>query len=63
MTTKKFDLRTKDQKINSLHKEALNKFRILEEIIDELKSLGPHSLDGKNALNNVRDWLGMLAKR
>ncbi len=53
----------KDQRIRDLHQQAGKHWPALESIIDELKELGPHSLDGDNALANVREWLGQLAKR
>ena len=54
---------TKDERIRELHQEAGKHWPMIEAIIDELKSLGPHSLDGDNALLNVRDWLYQLSKR
>lgn len=52
-----------DQRINELHRSALKLWPQIEQIIDELKSLGQHSKDGDNALANTRDWLRMLADR
>jgi hypothetical protein len=53
---KKVDQRT-------LHAKALKCFGELKEIIDQLKNLGPHELDGDNALLNVREWLESLSRR
>ncbi len=44
----------KDSRINELHAEAQMMWPKLEKLIDELKKLGPHSLDGTNALSNTR---------
>jgi hypothetical protein len=35
----------------------------LKDIIDQLKNLGPHELDGDNALLNVRERLASLSRR
>ena len=53
----------RNKRINQLHNEAGTHWPKLEAIIDELKRLGPHSLDGDNALANVRDWLKQLSQR
>ena len=53
----------RDERIRELHSRACGLFPQLESIIDELKILGPHSIDGDNARMNVGDWLKMLAKR
>jgi hypothetical protein len=53
---KKVDQRT-------LHSKALRCFGELKDIIDQLKNLGPHELDGDNALLNVREWLESLSRR
>jgi hypothetical protein len=52
-----------DARIRELHAEAREMWPKLERIIDELKHLGPHSLDGNNALLNVREWLSQLSRR
>jgi len=53
----------RDQRIRELHREVLSIWPELENIIDELKFLGHHSLDGNNALLNTREWLEQLSKR
>jgi len=53
----------RDDRIAELHREALPLIRQLESMIDELKSLGPHSLDRDNALENVREHLRQLSNR
>ncbi len=53
----------RDTRICELHYEAQKMWPKLEQIIDELKSLGPHSLDGDNALLNTREWLEQLSRR
>ena len=53
----------KDDRINEIHSELLKMFNDIEICIDELKSLGNHSLNGGNALLNTRDWLQQLSKR
>jgi hypothetical protein len=59
----KTDQTAKDLRINELHEEALSMWSKVENIIDELKLIGPHSRDGNNALLNTRDWLEQLSKR
>jgi hypothetical protein len=53
----------RDERIRQLHDQAGLHWQPLEKIIDELKALGDHSLDGDNALANTRDWLMQLARR
>ena len=53
----------KDHRINELHAEAHRMWPKIEKLIDELKGLGPHSLDRWNALLNTREWLDGLSKR
>jgi hypothetical protein len=53
----------RDSRIRKLHEQAGTHWPALEKIIDELKSLGDHSLDGNNALANTRDWLKQLSQR
>lgn len=53
----------KDERINHVHAELLKMFNDIEICIDELKSLGDHSLNGDNALLNTREWLQQLSKR
>lgn len=53
----------RDSRINALHAEAQKMWPKLEKLIDELKQLGPHSLDGTNALSNTRQWLKDLSQR
>lgn len=53
----------KDVKITELHEHALEVFSKVEKIIDELKELGEHSLNGNNALMNVREQLAQLSER
>jgi uncharacterized coiled-coil DUF342 family protein len=60
------NLKTQDEidaRINKLHREAMSMWPKIEEIIDELKALGEHSLDRDNALLNTREWLDQLSKR
>ena len=52
-----------DARIDKLHREAMSMWPRIEEIIDELKALGEHSLDRDNALLNTREWLDQLSKR
>lgn len=54
---------SRDIRIQELHADAAKHWPALEQIIDELKSCGPHSLNGNNALANVRQWLHDLAQR
>ena len=53
----------RDRRINELHGQAQKMWPQLEKLIDELKQLGPHSLDGTNALSNTRQWLKDLSQR
>jgi len=53
----------RDQRINELHRKAMTMWPKIENIIDELKCLGEHSLDRNNALMNTREWLDQLSKR
>lgn len=53
----------RDKRINALHEKAGKMWPDLEKLIDELKRLGPHSLDGNNALTNTRQWLKDLSQR
>ncbi|GLQ00622.1 MULTISPECIES: hypothetical protein [Methylophaga] len=53
----------KDIRITELHEQALDLFAGMERIIDELKGLGEHSLNGNNALLNVREQLSQLSER
>lgn len=53
----------RDQRICDLHRKAMAMWPEIEKIIDELKLLGPHSLDRDNALLNTRDWLDQLSRR
>jgi hypothetical protein len=52
-----------DQRIAQLHEIALSECRKIEKLIDELKALGPHSLDRENALANTREYLAQLSRR
>jgi|AZIH01.1.fsa_nt_gi hypothetical protein len=52
-----------DTRIRELHNQFIKMRPQIESIIDELKSLGPHSVDGENALLNTQDWLEQLSKR
>lgn len=52
-----------DKRIEQLHVQAAKHWPELERIIDQLKQCGPHSLDGGNALSNVRQWLRDLSQR
>lgn len=53
----------RDQRIDELHRQAMAMWPGIEQIIDELKVLGPHSFDGDNALTNTQEWLNQLSKR
>ena len=53
----------RDQRIRELHSKALAMWPKVEDIIDELKCLGEHSLDRNNALLNTREWLDQLSRR
>ncbi|EWY35814.1 hypothetical protein N825_34195 [Skermanella stibiiresistens SB22] len=50
-----------DQRL--LHDEAMKHLDALQDIIDQLKALGPHELDGSNALFNTRERLANLGRR
>lgn len=50
-------------KHRALHREGLDHVAALEQIIDQLKGLGPHPLDGHNALHNLREHLDQLSRR
>lgn len=63
MTIKKSKQDKVDERIRDLHLQAIEIWPRIEAIIDELKSLGPHSIDGENALINTREWLRQLSKR
>lgn len=63
MPTKYKTQTEKDKRIQKLDDEARNLWPKIEKIIDELKDLGPHSLDGENTLMNVREWLQQLSRR
>lgn len=52
-----------DQRIVQLHAIALSECKKMEKLIDELKALGPHSLDRDNALANTREHLAQLSRR
>lgn len=52
-----------DAKIRKLHLECLQLVKKLQANIDALKCAGPHSVDGSNALSNVRDHLAGLSRR
>jgi hypothetical protein len=52
-----------DKRIEQLHVKAAKHWPELEKLIDELKSCGQHSVNGNNALDNVRQWLRELSKR
>lgn len=52
-----------DKRIDALHSKAAKLWPELERIIDELKACGPHSLNGDNAISNVRQWLRDLSRR
>lgn len=52
-----------DKRIDALHSKAAKHWPELEKIIDELKACGPHSLNGDNAISNVRQWLRDLSRR
>lgn len=53
----------RDQRIRELHSQAREMWPKIEDIIDELKCLGEHSLDRNNALLNTRNWLDQLSRR
>lgn len=53
----------RDNRIRQLHDQAGKHWGPLERIIDELKVLGDHSLDGNNALANIRESLKQLSQR
>lgn len=53
----------KDAKIRELQQQASGLWPTVEGLIDDLKRLGPHSMDGDNALANTREWLKQLSKR
>lgn len=63
MPTKTKTQAEKDKRIQKLDDDARNLWPKIEKIIDELKGLGPHSLDGDNTLMNVREWLQQLSRR
>lgn len=52
-----------DLRIDQVHEIVLSECRKLEKLIDELKALGPHSLNRDNALANTREHLAQLARR
>jgi hypothetical protein len=52
-----------DARIEQLHAQAAKYWPQLEKIVDELKTCGRHSLNGDNALQNVRESLRDLAQR
>lgn len=52
-----------DRRIQLLHEKVRTFWPRIESIIDQLKALGPHSLDGDNALLNTREWLDQLSRR
>ncbi|WP_371436312.1 hypothetical protein [Polaromonas sp.] len=52
-----------DKRIDELHAEATKLWPKLEKLIDEMKKLGPHSLNGNNALDNTRNRLRDLSQR
>lgn len=53
----------RDDRIREIHADAGQLWPKIEAMIDELKMLGPHSLDGDNALMNLRYWLRDLSQR
>lgn len=53
----------RDARIQALHAEAGKMWTKLEKIIDELKKLGPHSLDRANAILNTEQHLKDLSER
>jgi hypothetical protein len=53
---KKMDHRT-------LHTKAIKYLGGLQDIIDQLKMLGDHPLDGDNTLLNIRERLEFLSRR
>lgn len=63
MPTKYKTQTEKDKRIQTLDDQVSRMWPKIEKIIDELKDLGPHSLDGENTLMNVRDWLQQLSRR
>jgi hypothetical protein len=52
-----------DSRLDELHGDAHKLFSKLEKIIDEMKKLGPHSLNRDNAILNTRQWLKDLSQR
>ena len=52
-----------DMRIREVHEEVSRLWPKIERTIDELKCLGPHSLDRDNAILNTREWLFLLSKR
>lgn len=62
-TIEKMSQDERDQRINELHRKAMSLWPKIENLIDELKLIGPHSFDGDNALLNTREWLDQLSKR
>lgn len=52
-----------DQRIVQLYAIALSECRKMEKLIDELKALGPHSLDRDNAIVNTCEHLVQLSRR
>lgn len=53
----------RDSRIQKLHADAVTKINALKKIIDELKTLGPHSLDRSNAILNTQEQLAGLSER
>lgn len=53
----------RNRRIDTLHSQVGELWPKLEKIIDEMKSLGPHSLNYNNALMNTRQWLKDLSQR
>lgn len=53
--------KTTAQRVEELHRQALDMFPKLEKIIDDLKNLEPS--EELNALPNIEDWLGQLSGR
>lgn len=53
--------KTTVQRVEELHRQALDMFPKLEKIIDDLKNLEPS--EELNALPNIEDWLGQLSGR
>jgi hypothetical protein len=52
-----------DECIEQLHVKTAKHWPELEKLIYELKCCGQHSVNGNNALDNVRQWLRDLSKR